>query len=178
MSSRRTFPFLAAAAACVALAGCGDDDEGVGDPIRDATARNLIAQLDDFQDALDSGDCESIPDRIQNLRSQVSRLGGEGVGPDVQDALDDGVDHLRSLALGPDVCDADDEEVETTPETVPEITTPTETVPPPTTETTPPPTETTPPPTVTTPVEPPEEDDGGLGPDGNGPPGQLKDDED
>lgn len=167
---------LAALVAGLAATGCGDDD--TGEPISESSAQNLTSQLDQFQEALNAGECDSVAERIQDLRSDVSTLDDEGVGADVQEALDEGIVRLGALAA--EACGAEDE-VETTP-----------TVPPPT-ETTPPPTETAPEPAPEPEPDPepepeplPEEpdegdgggqfepDDGGAGPDGSGAPGQLK----
>ena len=119
---------------------------------------------------------------MSELQTQIATLDEDGVGDDVQDALGDGADNLRSIAS--DSCEPGEPETtpETTPETEPTTPPPTETTPPPT-ETTPPPTETTPPPTTTTPVEPPpDQGDGGgqFDPSGGGavPPGQAKKDGD
>jgi len=162
---------LAAAAACVPLAGCGDDDEG--DPIANARAGDLEQRLDEIQDDIDAGLCDEGATKIAQLRSEVDKLDDEGVGSDVQDALGDGVDNLGDLAR--DICEENEEPVETTPETTPE-TIPQETTP----ETTPEPEPTTPEPEPTTPVPAPEpepdEGDGGaqFDPDAELPPGQQK----
>jgi hypothetical protein len=168
-----------AGAACLAVAGCGDAD--TGEPIPADKADAMDQQLDAVAQAAEESRCEDVGPAVSELQTQIASLNDDGVGDDVQDALADGADNLRSLAN--DSCEP--EEPETTPETTPETVTtppPTETVPPPT-ETTPPPTETTPPPTTTTPVEPPpDEGDGGgqFDPDGGGgavPPGQAKKDD-
>ena len=169
--SARIGAVLAAAAACVALAGCGDDD--VGDKIAAARANDLEQRLDRIQSDIDAGACDEGATKIAQLRVEIDELDDEGVGSDVQDALGDGVDRLGELAR--EVCDENEEPVETTPETTPEPTI-TETTPEPTvTETTPAPT--TPEPTTPVPAPEPAPDEGGgqgqFGP-GGVPPGQAK----
>ena len=168
MTTSRTPALLAAAAvSAVIAAGCGGDE---GDPIPNRKAAALQGQLDRAHERVEAGRCDAALSTIDEARSTVDTLDDDGVGSDVQDALGDGVDNLRTLAIGE--CDVVEEPVETTPETTPE------TLPPPTTETTPPPTETTPPPTETAPppVEEPDEGDGGaqFDPDAEVPPGQQK----
>jgi hypothetical protein len=175
--SRHTTALLALAAACIGLAGCGDED--TGDPIPRDKVAAMEQQLDAVQQAADGSRCEDVGPAVSELQTQIATLDENGVGDDVQDALGDGADNLRSIAS--DSCEP--EETETTPETTPETTVtppPTETTPP--TDTTPPPTETTPPPPEEEPeepIEPPaDEDDGGgqFDPSGGGavPPGQSK----
>ena len=176
--SRHTTALLALAAAFVGLAGCGDED--TGDPIPADKVAAMEQQLDAIQQAADESRCEDVGPAVSELQTQIATLDENGVGDDVQDALGDGADNLRSIAS--ESCKP--EETETTPETTPETTVtppPTETTPP-ATETTPPPTETTPPPPEEepeAPIEPPadQEDGGGqFDPSGGGavPPGQAK----
>jgi hypothetical protein len=171
MTTRARIPaLLAAAALCVAVAGCGDDD--VGDPISADTAQTLASQLDAVQQNVQQDECDDAQTAVNQARSTVDTLDDDGVGSDVQDALGDGVDNLGNL-----VSQECEEEVETTPETTPEPTV-TETIPEPTTTepttpepTTPEPTTTTPPPTTTE----PDESDGGAQFDPDAlPPGQEK----
>ena len=168
---------LAAAAACLPLAACGDDDVGDND-LRRRGANDLEQRLDEIQGDIDAGSCDEGQAKIAQLRVEVDKLNDEGVGSDVQDAIGDGVDRLGDLARR--VCEENEEPVETTPETTPEPTI-TETTPEPTT-----PEPTTPAPTTpepTTPVPAPEEEpdegdgEGQFGP-GGVPPGQLKKDDD
>jgi hypothetical protein len=159
---------LAAAAVSLALAGCGDADEG--DPIPPAKAQTLDTQLDAVLQNVNQDECADAQTAVNQARSTVDTLDDDGVGSDVQDALGDGVDNLGSV-----VSQECEEEVETTPETTAEPTI-TETVPePPPTETTPEPlpepTTTTPPSTTTE----PDESDGGAQFDPDAlPPGQEK----
>ena len=158
--SRHTTALLALAAACIGLAGCGDED--TGDPIPGDKVAAMEQKLDAVQQAADESRCEDVGPAVSELQTQIATLDENGVGDDVQDALGDGADNLRSIAS--DSCEP--EEPETTPET---------TVTPPPTETTPPP----PPEEPEEPIEPPaDEDDGGgqFDPSGGGavPPGQAK----
>ena len=166
---------LAAAAACLPIAGCGDDD--VGDKIAGTRAQAFERQLDEIQADIDAGLCDEGATKIAQLRTEVDKLDDEGVGADVQDAIGDGVDRLGELAR--DVCEENEEPVETTPETTPEETI-TETTPEPTTPepTTPEPTTPEPEPTVPVPApeEEPDEGDGQgqFGGPGGVAPGQAK----
>jgi hypothetical protein len=175
--SARIGAVLAAAAVCLPVAGCGDDD--VGDPISLARARALEQRLDQIQSDIDAGLCDQGATKIAQLRTEVDKLDDEGVGSDVQDAIGDGVDNLGDLAR--DICQQHEEPVETTPETTPEPTTPEPTTPEPTTPEPTTPAPTTPEPTtpVPAPEEEPDEGDGEaqFGP-GGVPPGQLKKDGD
>jgi len=173
MTTGTRLPALfAAAAVCLPLAACGDDD--TGDPIPASKAQTLASQLDAVAQNVNQDECADAQTAVNQARTTVDTLDDDGVGSDVQDALGDGVDNLGSL-----VSQECEEEVETTPETTPEPTI-TETVPEPTiTETTPEPapepTTTTPPPTTTE----PDEGDGGAQFDPDAlPPGQEKRGED
>ena len=153
----------AAAAVCLPLAGCGDDD--VGDPIPGGRAADLESQLDAVRDSVDQELCDDAQQDVAEARATVDSLDEDGVGADVQDALGDGVDNLGSL-----VSQDCEEEVETVPETTPEPTI---------TETVPEPEPTTPEPTTpTTPIPEPEpepdEGDGGAQFEPDIPPGQQK----
>ena len=156
MTTGTRLPALfAAAAVCLPLAACGDDD--TGDPIPASKAQTLASQLDAVAQNVNQDECADAQTAVNQARTTVDTLDDDRVGSDVQDALGDGVDNLGSL-----VSQECEEEVETTPETTPEPTI-TETVPEPTiTETTPEPapepTTTTPPPTTTE----PDEGDGGA----------------
>ena len=170
--------FLAAAAVCLPVAGCGDADEG--DPIPAGKAQDLSSQLDSVQSNVSKGLCDEATTAVDQARSTVDSLNQDGVGEDVQDALGDGVDNLDDLVRQD--CQPEEEATtvpETTPtetETTPTETTPTETTP---TETTP--TETTPPsPTEPEPLpgeeQPPDEGDGAgqFDPNAKVPPGKAK----
>ena len=177
----------AALAVGLVAAGCGSADEG--DPIPGSKAAQMEQQLDAVQAAVDEERCDDVPGAVSNLQATIRTLDGDGVGEDVRDALSDGADNLRSIARTDCVPDEEDP-VETTPETIP-------TTPPTTTEVEPPPapTEEIPPPTEEELPPPPEEEEheepvepppdegdgggqfdpegGGVGPDGQGPPGQI-----
>jgi hypothetical protein len=167
----RRFTALAACLAVLAvpLAGCGEEEPGIGK--RDAN--ELTRQLRKVQALSDDPQrCDDLAAAIVVVRAQVRDLPSR-VDADVRESLSNGVRNLAASARAQ--CeDAQTTNTETTPtettptETVPPVTT--ETVPPPTTETTPPPpppsTETTPPPTNIPPV-PTTPETGGQGP-GNG----------
>ena len=158
---------LAAAALCLPLAACGDDDVGEGIP--PAKVDRLEKELDAVRDHVAEDLCDDAQTAVNQARATADALDEDGVGSDVQDAIGDGVDNLGALVS--QQCE-DEEPVETTPETVPETT-----VPETTTETTPEPTTpepTTPEPTTPAPEPEPDEDDGGAQFDPDLPPGQQK----
>ncbi len=158
---------------CLPLAGCGDDDD-VGDPIPGGKAGTLESRLDAVRDNVDQELCDDAQQAVAEARATVDTLEEDGVGSDVQDALGDGVDNLGSL-----VSQDCEEEVETTPETIPEETTPEETIPEETTPEETIPEETTPEPTTPVPEPEPDEGDGGAQFDPDAlPPGQQKKDGD
>ena len=169
---KRTF-LLLLLGACLAVAGCGSDDEG--DPIPAESAAVLQDQLDNVQARLDNGSVGACDDilsgprgpNVEAVNQAIAQL-PDGVDEDVRSGLQDGFDQLFSLV--DERCNELREETESQePDTTeePPVVTETETVPPPETETVPPPeTETVPPPeTETTPPateEPPaDEGDGG-----------------
>ena len=171
--SARISAFLAAAAACLVVSGCGDDD--TGDPIPAAKAARLAERIDAVERAA-SEQCDSLATRVQAAQTTVSTLDEDGVGADVQDALANGIENLRDLAERECAAQPEEEEIETTPETVPEPLPP---------ETTPAPPPTTPEPTTPEPTTPepapipeeePDEGDGGaqFDPGAKVPPGQAK----
>jgi hypothetical protein len=169
---KRTF-LLLLLGACLAVAGCGSDDEG--DPIPADSAAVLQDQLDNVQARLDNGSVGACDDilsgprgpNVEAVNQAIAQL-PDGVDEDVRSGLQDGFDKLFSLV--DERCNELREETESqgtdTTEEPPAVTE-TETVPPPETETVAPPeTETVPPPeTETTPPateEPPaDEGDGG-----------------
>ncbi len=176
---------LAALLAGIVLASCGDD----GEPIPSGRAERLEALLQDVQRQTESNACNQLTDTTLPRLVRESRRLPDSVSSDTRETIEDGVNHLRSLAT--DECSRNDQDQPDT--TTEETTAPTTTVPPTTTETTPPETTTTeePPTTETTPPEttpppdtapPPDEPgNGGTPPDpgngnGNGgtPPGQEK----
>ena len=144
---------LLALGACLAVAGCGGDDEG--DPIPAQAAQALQAELDRVQARLDdgsSGACRDIleapEDRGSNLeavQSQIEALPGD-VDPDVRSALEESFARLWELVESE--CDQraqQEQEAQPDPEPEPEpepdpVVTETET-----TETVPPPEEEVPP---------------------------------
>jgi hypothetical protein len=141
---RRIF-LLLALGACLAVAGCGGDDEG--DPIPAQAAQTLQAELDRVQARLDdgsSGACRDIleapEDRGSNLEAvqrQIEALPGD-VDPDVRSALEESFARLWDLVESE--CDQraqQEQEAQPDPEPEPEPdpvvteTETTETVPPP-----------------------------------------------
>jgi hypothetical protein len=169
---KRTF-LLLLLGACLAVAGCGSDDEG--DPIPADSAAVLQDQLDNVQARLDNGSVGACDDilsgprgpNVEAVNQAIAQL-PDGVDEDVRSGLQDGFDKLFSLV--DERCNELREETEsqgTDTAEEPPVVTETETVPPPETETVAPPeTETVAPPeTETTPPateEPPaDEGDGG-----------------
>ena len=138
---------------------CGEEREGL---ITAGRAESIKSDLDGLDEAVSQGQCEVRARReLANIRRQIANLPAS-TDRELRERLQEGIDHLESIAPG----ECEQNRTDTTPtqtETTPTQTetTPTETTPPPTqtettpTETTPPPTETTPPPTETTPPEPP-----------------------
>ena len=178
-SSARILALSAAAGACLGAVGCGGDD--TGEPIPGAKAKRLEQRIDAVQQAVD-GQCDGLAARLAAVQTTIATLDDDGVGTDVQDALADGAENLRTLAERECTSQPEEEDPETTPETtpVPVPTTPEPTTPEPTT-----PEPTTPEPTTPEPApipEEPEPDEGdGAGqfePDGKIPPGQAKKDGD
>jgi hypothetical protein len=155
--------------ACLAVAGCGSDDEG-GKPIPTAQAQALETRLSEAQRRLQDGSVGACRDILSNTQPAVQTILASipnSVDPDVRDALSQSFDNLWNLV--DDECQNLQPDEPTQTETTPPETTPTETQTQPT-ETTPPTTETTP----TTPGEtplPPEGDGnngGAIPPSGNG----------
>jgi hypothetical protein len=140
-----------------AAAGCGSDDEG--EPIPQANAAQIQAQLDNVEGQIDNGTVGACTDALSEgntlaaLESAVAGL-PDDVDGDVRAALEDSVQNLRDLVA--ERCDElEADQTETTP---PE----TETEPPPETETTPPDTNTG----ETVPLPPLDEDEEGNGEQG------------
>jgi hypothetical protein len=178
--SRRTAAALVTGAICLGAAGCGDAD--TGDPIPSDKATTMQGQLDAVQAAVDSGRCEAVSAAVSRLQATIATLGGDGVGDDVQNALGDGADNLRSLAS--DSCQPEEPQTDTT-ETTESVPAPEPAPVPSVPEPEPEPAPTTPdeetPPDDEEPVEPTPDEGGGQGqfdPGGEdgaaGPPGQLK----
>jgi len=172
---------LLAAALAVAIAGCGGDDEPQGEKLPPDITQTLMQQLesvgdrvaagvsgacdDIYSDDPDTGNLGPIDDALASIPSDVD--------PEIRSALEQSIERLTQLV--DQECDqirADEQGLEDTTtdeietDTVP---TETETVPTDTTETTP----TTPETTPTTPTSP-DTPPNGLGPDGEGPPGQER----
>jgi hypothetical protein len=175
-SARLTAP-LAAAAAALVIAGCGDDSKLL--PASDAS--KLDAALQRVVDATDSGDCQSAVSALSQAQNAFADLPA-GVSSALRARISDGLGQLADTvpvqcqeAGGPPAV-----ETPTTTETT--TTEPTTTEP---TTTVPPPTGPTGPADEAPPTAPADEPNGGVapgadgngngnGPDGNGPPGQLK----
>jgi hypothetical protein len=165
----RTALVALAAAALIATAGCGGDDEGA--PIPAATATALNGELDGVQRRLDEGSAGACRDilegsrgpNLERVRELIDAM-PDDVDADVRSALEDSFDRLWELVERD--CDekaAEEEDAQPAPEPEPEP-------PPEETETETTPTETTP--TETTPPEeeqlPPGEGDGTAPGNGNG----------
>jgi hypothetical protein len=141
---------IALACAALALSACGGDN---GKPIPRSDEKQLLTLLQEAENRQQPLVCNDLlredddgTPTMTDLENHVRAL-PDSVDPDVRDALEESVVHLRQLVA--QEC-ARKEQTQTTPtETTPTETTPTETQPP-ETETTP--TETTP--TETTPTEP------------------------
>ncbi|MEA2386823.1 MAG: hypothetical protein QOJ22_997 [Thermoleophilaceae bacterium] len=174
--SARIPALFAVVAACLGVSACGGDD--TGDPIPAGKATQLEQHLDALEQSVQEG-CVSVAAELRDAQAIVSSLDGDGVGEDVQDALANGIDNLRTVAARE--CRARLQEEETVPETtIDPIPDTTETTEPPETETVPPAE------TETIPPAPPDDDDeeesdegdGGaqFEPDSDIPPGQEKKD--
>jgi hypothetical protein len=172
---------LLAAAAVLAVAGCGGDDEPQGKKLPPDITQTLLKQLDSVGDRVAagvSGACDDIyasesdGGNVEPIDAALSSIPSD-VDPEIRSALEQSIERLTQLV--DQECDAirsaeQGEQDTTTDETPTEtVTTETETVPAETTETTTTPPETTPttPETQTTPPN-------GNGPDGSGPPGQER----
>ena len=175
---------LAALVACAALivgAGCGSDDDPEGRPLPRQAANELEKRLDEVQRRFDAaseegkaGACNDIDDDSYPAIDRIVNTLPENVDPEVRDALQASLERLRELTR--EGC-ADVEDTTTQEEPAPPVTTP----PPAPVEPqpAPEPTETQPPPQDENKDEekkkkPDEgqEEDGGIGPNGQGPPGQ------
>jgi hypothetical protein len=170
---------LLAAAAALAVAGCGGDDEPQGKKLPPEITQTLLQQLDSISDRVAAG----VSGACDDIYSEDSGVGNIGpiddalnsipsdVDPEIRSALEQSIERLTQLVDQEceEIRSAESGQQDTTDETTPTetVTTETETVPTETTETTTTPPATTPT-TPTTPSTPPN----GNGPDGNGPPGQ------
>ena len=163
MSTLKRIFLLLALGACLAITGCGSDDEG-GKPIPAEQAAALQRELNSIEARLQQGSvgaCEDIfrhpTDPNQSAVERILASLPSDVDPDVRDALEQSFENLWDLAQQEcdDKAPKEPQQTESTPEPEP---TPTETEPE-QTETTPPPTDTT-----TNPEDAPQPNDG----DGNG----------
>jgi hypothetical protein len=138
--------------AAALLAACG----GTSDGIPSANAGDLKSQIEDVQQAVDSGRCSDVDGQLKQVDEQIDDL-PPSTDTQLVRTLREGADKLRSLAI--DECDATPAQTttETTPTETETDTTPTETdTTPADTNTTPADTTTIPPtPTTTAPVPPP-----------------------
>ena len=148
---RRFLPL--AVAVCLAVAGCGGDDEG--EQIPQATATALNGELDNVQARIDNGSAGACKDILEGSRgpnrdrvNQLIDSMPDDVDADVRSALEDSFDNLWDLVQ--QECDDRAAEEESQKEEEPQ---PTETQTETETETEPTPTETE---TTTTPTEPDE----------------------
>jgi hypothetical protein len=138
--------------AAALLAACG----GTSDGIPSANAGDLKSQIEDVQQAVDSGRCSDVDGQLKQVDEQIDDL-PPSTDTQLVRTLREGADKLRSLAI--DECDATPAQTttETTPTETETDTTPTETDTTPADTTTMPADTTTIPPTPTTtaPVPPP-----------------------
>ncbi|HEX2070930.1 MAG TPA: hypothetical protein VHF90_04705 [Thermoleophilaceae bacterium] len=170
-----------AAAAALAVGGCGDDDEPQGRKLPPDVTQTLQQQLESIGDRVAAGVAGACDDiyaseaeggNIEPIDNALSSIPAD-VDPKIRSALEQSIERLTQLVDQEcaEIRSAEQDSRETVPEEDPPETielvpeTETETVPPQTTETT-----TTPP--ETTPPAPPETPPNGNGPDGGGPPGQ------
>jgi outer membrane biosynthesis protein TonB len=140
-SARRALAATAAAAAAVlAIAGCGKDKNA---PIPGGQAAYLVAQLDQVESRVATGDCVAVKrGTLKRIDKRVAAL-PDDVDPDVRSDVESAVDNLKGLV---------EDQCQPKPKPEPEPTQPQQTTPP---ETTPP--ETTPPETTPTQPEKPKE---------------------
>ena len=158
MTVRRPLTHLLALLLCIAaalLAACG----GTSDGVPSANAGDLKSQLEDVQQAVDSGRCSDVYGQLKQVDERIDDL-PPSTDAQLVRSLRDGADRLRSVAI--EQCDATPAqtttettttETDTTTTETDATTTPTDTTTTPTTTTTTPTTPTTP--TTTTPVPPP-----------------------
>ncbi len=169
-----------ATTAALAVAGCGGDDEPQGKKLPPSVTQDLQKQLESVGDRVAagvSGACDDIysedTGNIGPIDEALASIPSD-VDPRIRTALEQSIERLNQLVgqecdqIREDEQGVTDTETETTPtETVP---TETETVTTDTTETTP----TTPEPPPTTPPTAPDTTPNGVGPDGQGAPGQQR----
>jgi hypothetical protein len=116
------------AVVAVALASCGEDDEGGTIPPQNASA--MLQDLDDARGEQSSGDCEGLADAAGNLRTEIDGL-PDTVDTEVKTALIEGAENLQNQALDESECQptgpTGSSGPQTDEETEPPPTTPTET---------------------------------------------------
>jgi hypothetical protein len=100
-SSKRIF-LIALLGACLAMAGCGDDEEGTQIPADTAVA--LQSELDGIQARLDNGSAGACRDILEGTRGpntdrvrEVVDAMPDEVDADVRSALEDSFDRLWEL---------------------------------------------------------------------------------
>jgi hypothetical protein len=137
---RRTLPARALAAplaaAAIAFAGCGSDDDAT---IPEDASENLLNRLEQVSGEVEAGRCETAAAEAEGFKTDVDGLSGK-VEPEVHEALVDSADQLVELTANQ--CEETEEnatgvqgdtptteteavepEVETTPETEEDATT-------------------------------------------------------
>ncbi len=160
MPIRRQIILLAAALVALFLAGCGSGEEIPSD-----RAEALTAQLDQLEQEIDAGDCESADATLTALSAEIQDLSGE-IDRDIRRGLRDLFGQLDSLFV--EQCGEPTTTTETTTtEPTTETTTPTTTTEETTTDTT----TTTTTDTTTTTTNDTTAPDGGGGSGGSGPGG-------
>jgi hypothetical protein len=166
----RALPVLALALGAVlafGLVSCGSDDEGLlpGD-----NAQQIVDNLNQVEQDVDNGDCESAAANAEEVQVQIDEL-GSGVDSQLRQRLSEGAEQLQQVIADSCVATATIPTVETTtePTTTEETTTDEEEPDTTTTTTAPTTTTTTTAPTTTVPPTGGTPDDGGVvPPDGSG----------
>jgi hypothetical protein len=132
--SRATAGALAAALCAVALAACGDDDQGT---IPEDQGQAMLDQVATVESLVDQGECNDARSAAVGFTQQVDELPDE-VDREVQAALVEAGANLVELTQNPDQCEpvvtgpsgvaetVPDEEEETPEQTLPDEETPEE----------------------------------------------------
>jgi hypothetical protein len=165
-ASTRLPALLAAAAAALAMGGCGDGEKLL--PASDAS--KIDTALQRVVDATDAGNCQAASEALAQAQNAFAELPA-AVSAQLRERIAEGLAQLT------DTVPAQCAEASTTPPTETPTTTEPTTTQTTTTTTIPPETGPTGPPEQAPPTEQPDEDTGGVapqgnGPDGEGPPGQ------